>query len=462
MSQAQADRITNTLLPELVKQGQERNTADDQRISEQTANAEKEYNAGETRLGVDSRKSFTEAMKTLSESADKAALSLTQAALEYETAIDKWQLSVGAMTEAEYQKRRMETISSTANVEKFDLQHKYDEQVQAANDKRDKTQTADQTLYDSMKDKYAQQYGGSALTYLVDTLYKKLAADFDTAQDRDRQEQNEAALSQDRGSQTLDVKTMTATFEALMAAHESTAIGAIDKVFDEFEARSNDLGKQVHEVLTEAINGVNDALVKMMTEQDHRGVWKDMGKSLFTGVAKTGLQDAEGFGMKALGLGTKVQHVIVDNHDQIGISSGNPLGSKSTGLLGWANNNNFMSSLFGGKLFGAGSIFGGGMANGGVLSPGDFYMTGEQGPELLQVGSTSKINNARDTSAMLSTGSGSGSPVHNWNIDARGATDPAATYQAAQRAIMAAAPHIVAASNAAQKDQSRRRPSSRS
>jgi hypothetical protein len=94
-------------------------------------------------------------------------------------------------------------------------------------------------------------------------------------------------------------------------------------------------------------------------------------------------------------------------------------------------------------------------ASGGIMSPGDWYLTGEEGPELMQVGSTSKINNARDTSAMLSGGGGNVTH-HHWDIDARGANDPAAINAAVQRGIMQAAPHIVAASNAAQGDHGRR------
>jgi len=91
------------------------------------------------------------------------------------------------------------------------------------------------------------------------------------------------------------------------------------------------------------------------------------------------------------------------------------------------------------------------------MSPGGFYLTGEQGPELMQVGSTSKINNSRDTSSMLSGGGGM-ITNHSWSIDARGATDPAAVYQSAQRAILAAAPHLIAAGDAAGRNQRRRRP----
>ena len=51
--------------------------------------------------------------------------------------------------------------------------------------------------------------------------------------------------------------------------------------------------------LSDVLNSFNDAAIKALTTKDHRGVWKDMGKSIFSGAAKTGLQDAEGYAMGA-------------------------------------------------------------------------------------------------------------------------------------------------------------------
>jgi len=90
------------------------------------------------------------------------------------------------------------------------------------------------------------------------------------------------------------------------------------------------------------------------------------------------------------------------------------------------------------------------------MRPGDWYLTGEQGPELLQVGNTSRINNARDTASMF--GSGGVTHNHSWNIDARGANDPAAINAAVERGIQRAVPHIINATAQTQKDQTHRAP----
>jgi hypothetical protein len=98
-------------------------------------------------------------------------------------------------------------------------------------------------------------------------------------------------------------------------------------------------------------------------------------------------------------------------------------------------------------------------AGGGVVSPGDWSMVGESGPELAHFGSGARIYSNRDSSAMMRGGGTTNH--HTWNIDARGATDPAAINAAVQRGIRQAAPHIVRASAESQSDHHRRTPSSK-
>jgi len=229
--------------------------------------------------------------------------------------------------------------------------------------------------------------------------------------------------------------------------------GQVDKTFADIIAKSQDWGAQFRETVTSALGDVNNALIHVLTTKPQAGdhPFEQAGKAIFTGVAKTGLQDAEGTLMKGLGL------------NKIGTSEANPMWVRMASVLksaGTAVSTATQAATSGGFWSGLASMLIP-KAGGGLLSPGDFYMTGEKGPELLQVGSTSKINNARDTSAMLSGGSGGGVTNHAWNIDARGANDPAAINAAVQRGIRQAAPHIVAASNAAAKDSARRSPSSR-
>lgn len=100
-----------------------------------------------------------------------------------------------------------------------------------------------------------------------------------------------------------------------------------------------------------------------------------------------------------------------------------------------------------------------GYASGGLLWVNTWAMVGENGPEVMSVGQTFRIYNARDTASMMS-GGGSNVTNHSWNIYARGATGPAAVHAAIYRGIAQAAPHIIAASHASHTDNKSRKPSS--
>jgi hypothetical protein len=139
----------------------------------------------------------------------------------------------------------------------------------------------------------------------------------------------------------------------------------------------------------------------------------------------------------------------------VGLGSVGGIGSAS-GAASVADSASQSGGFFNGFFKGIGSFFGG-METGGLMKPGGFYLTGERGPELLRVGSTTRINNARDTSRIMSSGGGS-HVEHHYHIDARGATDPAAVTAAINRAISRAAPQIAASSIAAMQDMKARRP----
>ena len=219
--------------------------------------------------------------------------------------------------------------------------------------------------------------------------------------------------------------------------------GQVDEAFNSIINRAEDWGAQFKSTVEGALGDVNNAIIHVLTTKPQAGdhPFKEAGKAIFTGVAKTGLDDAEGAFFKAGKLGASEASAM-----WVRITGG---GKLSAGTAGGGASGSIWSTALSALTH---------MAGGGVLSPGDFYMTGEQGPELMQVGSTSKINNARDTASIMS-GSGGSVTNHSWSIDARGATDPAAVYQAAQRAIYAAAPHLVSATHQMQKDDARRRPS---
>jgi hypothetical protein len=90
-------------------------------------------------------------------------------------------------------------------------------------------------------------------------------------------------------------------------------------------------------------------------------------------------------------------------------------------------------------------------AGGGDVVANRPAMIGEKGPEIFVPGSAGRIipNNQL------------GGTTHNWNIDARGATDPAATEASIHRAMRQYAPQIISQSVQATNERSKRLPTSR-
>jgi hypothetical protein len=93
----------------------------------------------------------------------------------------------------------------------------------------------------------------------------------------------------------------------------------------------------------------------------------------------------------------------------------------------------------GGVLGLMGGVFQGFFANGGAVLPGIPAIVGERGPELFTPPSAGRIVPNRQLM-------GNVTHEHHYNIDARGAHDPAAVEAAVHRGIAAAAPQIVGAS----------------
>jgi hypothetical protein len=278
-----------------------------------------------------------------------------------------------------------------------------------------------------------------------------------------------------------------------VAVRLNTVAGATITALDKMAQSFTDVASLVSTTLIHSINSFNDTLIKVLTTQNyqHRNAFTDLGKGIFTDVAKTGLQATEGYGIKAAEkipvvgdflkkfdkhkpLGTSGDPIYTKSADAVSqgasslLSGGSSIGSGATGMLSG------ITSLFGGSSAvtsaagadvgaGASSLLSGvsslaglvGMADGGVMSPSDFYMTGERGPELISVGSTSRINNARDTSSLMSRGGG---VSHTISIDARGASDPAAVNAAVHRAMGSYLPHFGNSTIAASRDDARRTP----
>jgi hypothetical protein len=252
-------------------------------------------------------------------------------------------------------------------------------------------------------------------------------------------------------------KVVTATNKQIADLQRQQLSEGIGGALDDMVRRAMDVQGQIKEQFEQTISSVNDTLTNMMTGEYHKGDWKKTGKQVATGVAKTGLQDAEGFALKGLGVG------------KLG-SQGNPMWVKIWGGIesaakdvgGAIGSVAKTTSSAGG---GIGGFFGSILSSlipkaaGGTVYPGYNYLIGEKGAEVAQFGTQGYIHS---NSSLQSGGGGSGSGGdvhHHWNIDARGAHDPAAVNKAVQRGIAAAAPHIAAGAIATNRDMQKRRPS---
>lgn len=260
--------------------------------------------------------------------------------------------------------------------------------------------------------------------------------------------------------------------------------------------------QRMHDIVQQAINSLNDSLAKLMTtgslkQANFAGAFKSIGDNL----AKQSLEKLESTGLKALGLGGagkpdgssgKPFYVVMkggaggSGQSADGNSNGAPSGLFG-GLLNSANDSNFMSGLFGGKLFGSGSFFGNlmsggagaaggagagagaglGTASGGFLStllqgffadgtdsliPGMPAIVGEKGPELFVPPSSGSIV----PNSKLKKGLGGDTHI---NIDARGSQDPAQTMAQIHAYVSAAAPSFIMAAEAHINSRNARTPS---
>lgn len=239
----------------------------------------------------------------------------------------------------------------------------------------------------------------------------------------------------------LSSKSAIQSMQDTAAVAGQTWYGALSNANRRWIQDSQDSAKQVGELYSSVMNGVNSNLVDAITGS------KTHWKSTFQGIAKqtagVGLQRAEGTIMGALGLGK------ADGSRQSPLWVRMADGSL-TNTAGKA-----LSGIPGGSVLS--TLFGGFRANGGGMDAGKTYVTGERGPELITMGSNGYATSNRNLQSMMS---GNGHSF-NFNIDASNAHDPAATEAAVNRGIMAAVPHIVAASVKASKDDRMRSPNTR-
>ncbi len=235
----------------------------------------------------------------------------------------------------------------------------------------------------------------------------------------------------------------------------TTVAGATSSALDKLTQSFTNAGTAISDTLVRSIDTFNNSLLHTLTtrKEPFEHPFREAGRSIATDVAGAGLKGVEGELLKLFGVGTKVQKiegtVNLSPATIAALNAGHVSGSAAGIVAGTGGTSSEAASAI---QLGLSFI---GLATGGVMSPGDMYLTGEQGPELMTVGQTSRIYNTRDTSAMLSGGGGS---VHNWNIDARGSNDPAAVRQQVMAGIKAAAPQIVAVANLTNQDRANRTP----
>jgi hypothetical protein len=237
----------------------------------------------------------------------------------------------------------------------------------------------------------------------------------------------------------------------------------IDNVWDTLIKRAQDTQQELGHIALTFVDGINSELSKGFTggKMDFSKVFMSSAQSL----AKTGLQTAEGYGLKALGLGGKRDGSSADaalfvqmagggidtsmfkgSTPHVSGPAGGLVGGASKGILGMLNNSNWASKLFGGKLFGSGSIFGSGFATGGDVTYGGVYPVGELGPEEVYLPGGSRVVPNKDIH--------SGGPSIGY-VDARG-TDPVMTQMAVVRGMQIAHGQAVKDAQKQMADRSRR------
>jgi hypothetical protein len=255
------------------------------------------------------------------------------------------------------------------------------------------------------------------------------------------------------------------------SVNSQTPFGAWKQSLDQFVQQSRDTASQVRDIWSNALSSVNDEIVKIISTRHNyntRVEFGNLGASMFRNVAGAGLQKAEGALLGGLGLGGgkadgsagKPFHVIVAGATAGASATGGGLISKmfggSTGSSGGSTatssggGGGFLSSIgsFASKIFS-----GLGFADGGMPPVGMASLVGENGPELFVPTASGVV--------VPNSSTGGGDTHHNWNIDARGANDPAAVNAAVQRGISRAMPSIAAATTHAQQNGKSRMPPSR-
>lgn len=236
---------------------------------------------------------------------------------------------------------------------------------------------------------------------------------------------------------TAEINKAEATRPIQQAADEDKIVGPLDAAKDAINLwtqAATDSATQLRQIVDTTLGGFNDAVVN----SNKRGVFQQYGQNLFKNLEKTGLERAEGYGLKAFGFGggksdgsaAAPWHVIVDGLKQ-GASA--LFGKGASGISGLASTfgqatDNANSSGSGGLLGAFLKIGGGilGFADGGDPPLGVPSLVGENGPELFV---------PRSAGTVVPNGKYAMGTTHNWNVDARGSNDPAGTARMIKEAM---------------------------
>jgi hypothetical protein len=271
---------------------------------------------------------------------------------------------------------------------------------------------------------------------------------------KDYERQHPALVAQQQGVQNqIDAAKYAADIQATedkWSEFSETALGGAVTALQELIAAGRDSAAIVRQFVSSSLSSVNQGIVHDLTTgggNRHKigQEWTGIGHSIFTDATSSALKKGEGSLMSAFGIGGKTApkgtasdpiHVIM-----AGLTGGS---SGISSLASGASNSGALMGIIGSLI----PHF----ADGGAYSAGTLAMVGERGPEPILFGSDARIIPNHEIGTL---GGASGGDTH-IHIDARGATDPAQTMMLVQQGIKAAAPHIMAATIKAGRDQSSR------
>jgi hypothetical protein len=246
---------------------------------------------------------------------------------------------------------------------------------------------------------------------------------------------------------------------------DNTISGAVKASLNQMVTSFTDMAENLRHVIPETLNSLNDDISKLATGQGQKG---DFGRTFLNagqGLVKTGLQGAEGMalkwlshgklgGAKADGSQANPYHVIIAGQPGTDSVGANPIGaiagqamSKIGGTDGGGGFSGFLGKFIR-PFVGSASSFLPHFAAGGDVAAGQAIWTGEKGPEpfIPKTAGTIIPNHAI----------GGGDSTH-YHFNIQGNQDP----MAVRAAIVAATPHIAAATLQAHHSMAKRSPRGR-